>query len=75
MPRLTRALEILSETEKQLQTTKNKSTWLTAALLQFNTEESFPLRDSCDSCAGMGYFTLSGSTFLNFILPRNMNTV
>ncbi|OAY84444.1 Protein STICHEL-like 2 [Ananas comosus] len=53
MPRLTRALEILSETEKQLQTTKNKSTWLTAALLQFNTEESFPLRDSCDSCAGL----------------------
>ncbi|XP_020089024.1 protein STICHEL-like 2 isoform X1 [Ananas comosus] len=54
MPRLTRALEILSETEKQLQTTKNKSTWLTAALLQFNTEESFPLRDSCDSCADDG---------------------
>lgn len=31
--KLMNALEILSETEKQLKTTKNQSTWLTAALL------------------------------------------
>jgi hypothetical protein len=30
-------LEIISETEKQLKTAKNPSTWLTAALLQFNS--------------------------------------
>ncbi|KAJ4807760.1 DNA polymerase III subunit gamma/tau [Rhynchospora pubera] len=35
--RLRNALEILSETEKQLKTAKNPSTWLTAALLQFNS--------------------------------------
>ncbi|XP_078168931.1 protein STICHEL-like 2 isoform X2 [Carex rostrata] len=37
MERLRNALEILSETEKQLKTAKNPSTWLTAALLQFNS--------------------------------------
>ncbi|XP_042472643.1 protein STICHEL-like 2 [Zingiber officinale] len=40
--KLTNALKILVETEKQLRTSKDKSTWLTAALLQFNTGESFP---------------------------------
>ncbi|XP_074566299.1 protein STICHEL-like 2 [Curcuma longa] len=39
--KLTNALKILVETEKQLRTSKDKSTWLTAALLQFNTGESF----------------------------------
>ncbi|XP_072965673.1 protein STICHEL-like 2 isoform X1 [Typha angustifolia] len=49
MHRLRHGLEILSETEKQLRTTKNKSTWLTAALLQFNTGELFCPRDCCNS--------------------------
>lgn len=37
---LGRALKILSETEKQLRVSKNQSTWLTAALLQFSSLES-----------------------------------
>ncbi|KAL9663665.1 hypothetical protein QQ045_019056 [Rhodiola kirilowii] len=37
---LSHALKILSETEKQLRVSKNQSTWLTAALLQFSSFES-----------------------------------
>ncbi|CAL9177518.1 unnamed protein product [Musa hybrid cultivar] len=39
---LKHGLKILVETEKQLRTSKDQSTWLTAALLQFNTGESLP---------------------------------
>ncbi|KAJ0972811.1 hypothetical protein J5N97_020770 [Dioscorea zingiberensis] len=39
LPPLRRALKILSETEKQLRTSKNQATWLTVALLQFSTED------------------------------------
>ncbi|CAA2939591.1 STICHEL-like 2 isoform X1 [Olea europaea subsp. europaea] len=37
---LSHALKILSETEKQLQSSKNQTTWLTAALLQMSSLES-----------------------------------
>ncbi|CAL4996645.1 unnamed protein product [Urochloa decumbens] len=47
--KLKNALEILSETEKQLKTTKNQSTWLTAALLQFNMREPYCLDDTAVS--------------------------
>ncbi|RWW79401.1 hypothetical protein BHE74_00012317 [Ensete ventricosum] len=40
--KLKHGLKILVETEKQLRTSKDQSTWLTAALLQFNTGESLP---------------------------------
>lgn len=43
LQRLRHALKILSDTEKQLRTTKNQATWLTAALLQLCSEESFSL--------------------------------
>ncbi|XP_074569127.1 protein STICHEL-like 2 [Curcuma longa] len=49
--KLTDALKILVETEKQLRTSKDKSTWLTAALLQFNTGESFSPSRMNDSMA------------------------
>ncbi|KAJ6800183.1 protein STICHEL-like 2 isoform X4 [Iris pallida] len=43
MQKLRHALKILSETEKQLRTSKNQATWLTVALLQFGTgdDENF----------------------------------
>ncbi|XP_065874106.1 protein STICHEL-like 2 isoform X2 [Euphorbia lathyris] len=46
--RLSSALKILSETEKQLRMAKNQSTWLTVALLQLNSLESAPL-DAIDT--------------------------
>ncbi|KAJ8771274.1 hypothetical protein K2173_026451 [Erythroxylum novogranatense] len=48
MHRLSLALKILSETEKQLRMSKNQSTWLTVALLQLSSIESSSL-DSSDS--------------------------
>lgn len=45
MQKLRHALKVLSETEKQLRASKNQSTWLTVALLQFNTGESSPLME------------------------------
>lgn len=38
--KLRHALKILSETEKQLRTSRNQATWVTVALLQFGTTES-----------------------------------
>ncbi|CAO2035510.1 unnamed protein product [Urochloa humidicola] len=38
--KLRHALKILSETEKQLRTSRNQATWVTVALLQFGTIES-----------------------------------
>ncbi|KAG8082403.1 hypothetical protein GUJ93_ZPchr0014g46683 [Zizania palustris] len=37
--KLRHALKILSETEKQLRTSRNQATWVTVALLQFGTNE------------------------------------
>jgi DNA polymerase III gamma/tau subunit len=56
--KLRNALEVLSETEKQLKTTKNQSTWLTAALLQFNMREPYSL-EALDDTAGSSMFTES----------------
>ncbi|XP_077227862.1 protein STICHEL-like 2 isoform X2 [Tasmannia lanceolata] len=48
-PKLRNALKILSETEKQLRTSKNQTTWLTVALLQFSAGESSSFLDRSDS--------------------------
>lgn len=40
--KLRQALKILSETEKQLRTSKSQATWLTVALLQLSTQEISP---------------------------------
>jgi len=37
--KLRHALKILSETEKQLRTSRNQATWVTVALLQFGSTE------------------------------------
>ncbi|PIA51490.1 hypothetical protein AQUCO_01100375v1 [Aquilegia coerulea] len=50
LQKLRNALKILSETEKQLRTSKNQTTWLTAALLQLSSVDSSPL-DTIDSRA------------------------
>ncbi|CAN1291475.1 Protein STICHEL-like 2 [Linum perenne] len=52
MQRLRNALNILSETEKQLRMSKNQSTWLTVALLQLSSLEASSLdaNDSKSSC-------------------------
>ncbi|KAK6924741.1 hypothetical protein RJ641_009067 [Dillenia turbinata] len=41
--KLSHALRILSETEKQLRTSKNQTTWLTVSLLQLSSVEPFVL--------------------------------
>ncbi|KAL5214798.1 hypothetical protein ABZP36_003950 [Zizania latifolia] len=55
--KLRRALKILSETEKQLRTSRNQATWVTVALLQFGTNESNLVADSTDmhACPATGY--------------------
>lgn len=40
LQKLSHALKILSETEKQLRAAKNQTTWLTVALLQLSSVES-----------------------------------
>ncbi|XP_058093750.1 protein STICHEL-like 2 isoform X2 [Magnolia sinica] len=49
LQKLRHALKILSETEKQLGTLKNQTTWLTVALLQFSAGESASLFGRNDS--------------------------
>lgn len=55
--KLRHALKILSETEKQLRTSRNQATWVTVALLQFGTNESNLIAESNDMHAhsAMGY--------------------
>ncbi|XP_062192718.1 protein STICHEL-like 2 [Phragmites australis] len=62
--KLRNALEILSETEKQLKTTKNQSTWLTAALLQFNMREPYCLDDTAVSSMFTESHTDDGTAIL-----------
>ena len=40
LQKIRQALKILSESEKQLRVSKNQTTWLTVALLQFNSIDS-----------------------------------
>ncbi|KAJ4790582.1 DNA polymerase III subunit gamma/tau [Rhynchospora pubera] len=54
MKRLRHALKILSEAEKHLRTSKNQSTWVTVALLQFGSVES-SLLESNDTQSRAGY--------------------
>ncbi|GER38469.1 replication factor C / DNA polymerase IIIgamma-tau subunit [Striga asiatica] len=49
MHQLSHALKILSQTEKQLRTSKNQTTWLTVALLQLSSSHN----DSTDSRLSM----------------------
>ncbi|MQL87315.1 hypothetical protein Taro_019853 [Colocasia esculenta] len=53
LKKLRHALKILSETEKQLRTSKNQATWLTVALLQFHTGEFSSPMDIDDPTALM----------------------
>ncbi|ONM16587.1 Protein STICHEL-like 2 [Zea mays] len=46
--KLRHALKILSETEKQLRTSRNQATWVTVALLQFSTNEPNPVAETND---------------------------
>ena len=46
--KLRHALKVLSETEKQLRTSRNKATWVTVALLQFGTNESDVVAETND---------------------------
>ncbi|KAI3727013.1 hypothetical protein L1987_66820 [Smallanthus sonchifolius] len=46
LQQLNNALKILSETEKQLRSSKNQTTWLTVALLQLSSAPSFNPSDS-----------------------------
>ncbi|MED6167556.1 hypothetical protein PIB30_003934 [Stylosanthes scabra] len=48
MQKLSHALKVLSETEKQLRISKNQRTWFTAALLQLSAEE-YPPADANDA--------------------------
>ncbi|KAF8399830.1 hypothetical protein HHK36_015702 [Tetracentron sinense] len=48
LQKLRHALKVLSETEKQLRTSKNQTTWLTVALLQLSSVESSTI-DAIDS--------------------------
>ncbi|KAK4766617.1 hypothetical protein SAY87_008259 [Trapa incisa] len=51
--KLGHALKILSETEKQLRTSNNQATWLTAALLQLSTSDYASLNKHClKICSG-----------------------
>uniref|UniRef100_A0A7N0ZUQ2 DNA-directed DNA polymerase n=1 Tax=Kalanchoe fedtschenkoi TaxID=63787 RepID=A0A7N0ZUQ2_KALFE len=59
--RLSHALKILSDTEKQLRVSKNQSTWLTAALLQFSSLES--IQDPIDSVPPMRAVGLTNGEF------------
>ncbi|XP_042457750.1 protein STICHEL-like 2 isoform X2 [Zingiber officinale] len=45
MQKLRGALKVLSDTEKQLRSSKNQATWLTVALLQLSTLESSPFAE------------------------------
>ncbi|KAM2939078.1 hypothetical protein FF1_038784 [Malus domestica] len=49
LQKLTFALRIFSETEKQLRVSKNQTTWLTAALLQLSSVESSSSDGNADS--------------------------
>ncbi|KAF5730910.1 protein STICHEL-like 2 [Tripterygium wilfordii] len=53
--KLSNALKILSETEKQLKVSKNQTTWLTVALLHLSSEPSFldtnDLKSNGDCCS------------------------
>ncbi|CAL9766341.1 unnamed protein product [Musa acuminata subsp. burmannicoides] len=57
MQKLRHALKVLSETEKQLRSSKNQATWLTVALLQLSAVESSPLTEinSSHACTEMTY--------------------
>lgn len=46
LQKLRNALKVLSETDKQLRSSKSCATWLTVALLQFNTGDTTDVDDS-----------------------------
>ncbi|KAK9117402.1 hypothetical protein Sjap_016349 [Stephania japonica] len=49
LQKLRNVLKLLSETEKQLRTSRNQSTWLTVALLQLSSADVSSLDSSADS--------------------------
>ncbi|KAK2987704.1 hypothetical protein RJ640_030291, partial [Escallonia rubra] len=64
MRQLSHALRILSETEKQLRTSKNQTTWLTVALLQLSSVGS-STSDANDSRLRLREATPRGGDFLS----------
>ncbi|KAK2976297.1 hypothetical protein RJ640_030290 [Escallonia rubra] len=64
MRQLSHALRILSETEKQLRTSKNQTTWLTVALLQLSSVGS-STSDANDSRFCLREATPRGGDFLS----------
>ncbi|WOL01343.1 protein STICHEL-like 2 isoform X2 [Canna indica] len=62
MQKLRHALKVLSETEKQLRTSKSQATWLTVSLLHLSTVESSPLTEinSSHACAETTYLRDNG---------------
>lgn len=48
--KLSHALKLLSETEKQLRMSKNQTTWLTVALLQLSSADSSCLDERDSKC-------------------------
>jgi hypothetical protein len=72
--KLRNALKILSETEKQLRTSRNQATWVTVALLQFGTNESSLVAETNDLHAHTvtGY-TGKCSVCMQIPIPCNYN--
>jgi DNA polymerase III gamma/tau subunit len=70
--RLQQALKVLAESEKQLHVSNDRSTWLTAALLQFAPDQSY-LPSSVDtsmSPSPIAFDTLRKSQLQKLIPPR-----
>lgn len=67
MQKLRGALKILSETEKQLRSSKNQATWLTVALLELSTLEASSITEfnSSHPCSEMPYLRGKNSFCFN----------
>lgn len=66
MQKLRGALKVLSDTEKQLRSSKNQATWLTVALLQLSTLESSPSIEINSPCPSLEMPYLRGKDLFCF---------
>ncbi|KAH7299862.1 hypothetical protein KP509_24G034100 [Ceratopteris richardii] len=69
--RLRQALKILSEAEKQLRSSSDKTTWLTAALLQFAPDQSYLNPNS----SGNTSFAQSPAGILNALIAKESDSL
>lgn len=76
MQKLRGALKVLSDTEKQLRSSKNQATWLTVALLQLSTLESSPFTEVNSSRPSLEMPYLRGKDlfFFNILAENNPNS-